>query len=49
MKHILSNIICLIDGPYIEELRDITLPMRGSSNQRVIYLKEKNKNNEFRK
>ena len=22
----------LIDGPYIEELRDITLPMRGSSN-----------------
>ena len=22
----------LIDGPYIQELRDITLPMRGSSN-----------------
>ena len=30
----------LIDGPYIEELRDVTLPMRGSSNQNVIYLKE---------
>lgn len=29
----------LIDGPYIEPLRDITLPMRGSSNQRVIKLK----------
>ena len=31
---------CLIDGPYVEELRDITLPMRGSSNQNIIYLKE---------
>lgn len=29
----------LIDGPYIEELRDITLSMRGSSNQRIIALK----------
>ena len=28
----------LIDGPYIEELRDITLPMRGSSNQNIINL-----------
>lgn len=26
----------LIDGPYIQELRDITLPLCGSSNQRVI-------------
>ena len=31
----------LIDGPYIEKYRDISLPMRGSSNQSVIYLKEK--------
>lgn len=30
----------LIDGPYIAELRDITLPMRGSSNQRVINMKD---------
>lgn len=29
----------LIDGPYQEELRDITLDMRGSSNQRIIPLK----------
>lgn len=29
----------LIDGPYIDELRDITLPMRGSSNQNIIDLK----------
>lgn len=40
IKYILSTIDCLIDGPYIEEKRDITLHMRGSRNQRVIYLKE---------
>lgn len=39
-KYILSNIDCLIDGPFIEELRDTTLQMRGSSNQRIIYPKE---------
>ena len=33
----------LIDGPYRAELRDITLPMRGSSNQNIIYLKEQSK------
>ena len=32
----------LIDGPYIEAERDITLSMRGSRNQRVIDLSEKN-------
>lgn len=31
----------LIDGPYVQELRDISLFMRGSSNQRIIYLHEK--------
>ena len=30
----------LIDGPYIDELRDITLQMRGSSNQCIISLHE---------
>ena len=30
----------LIDGPYVHELRDLTLPMRGSSNQSIINLKE---------
>ena len=30
----------LIDGPYVESLRDITLEMRGSSNQRIINLRE---------
>ena len=30
----------LIDGPYIQAERDITLPMRGSRNQRIINLRE---------
>ena len=33
----------LIDGPYIEAERDITLPMRGSRNQRIINLKSDTK------
>lgn len=35
----------LVDGPYLESLRDITLPWRGSSNQRVIDVKASIKNN----
>lgn len=34
----------LIDGPFIKELRDITLQMRGSSNQRIINLTDTLKN-----
>lgn len=40
IQHILNNIDYLIDGPYVKELRDITLPMRGSSNQHIIDLKK---------
>ena len=40
---ILDMVDVLIDGPYIESKRDVTLKMRGSSNQSIIYLKE-NKN-----
>lgn len=29
----------MIDGPFISELKDITLQFRGSSNQRMIHLK----------
>ena len=42
--HIINSLAMadiLIDGPYIEAERDLTLPMRGSRNQRVIDLKEK--------
>lgn len=38
IKTILDLADFLIDGPYIESLRDITLEMRGSSNQRIIAL-----------
>lgn len=40
---ILHNIDVLIEGRYIESLRDISLPLRGSSNQKVIYLHEVDK------
>lgn len=30
----------LVDGEYIDEQRDITLKWRGSSNQRVIDIKQ---------
>ena len=32
----LQCIDVIIDGPFIQELRDITLPFRGSSNQNII-------------
>lgn len=38
IQDILKETDYLIDGPYIKELRDTTLSMRGSSNQRVIKL-----------
>lgn len=40
VSQILKLADVLIDGPYVDNLRDITLPMRGSSNQRVINLQE---------
>ena len=38
-KLILLYLDYLIDGPYIEAERDITLQMRGSKNQRIIKLR----------
>lgn len=35
----------LIDGPYIEELRDLGLTFRGSANQRIIDVKSSLKEN----
>ena len=37
----------LVDGPYIESQRDITLPFRGSKNQRLIDVKETLKQNKI--
>lgn len=42
IKQILNQCDFLIDGKYMEELRDITLPLRGSSNQNIIELKKEN-------
>lgn len=37
IKHILEKTDCVVDGPYVDSERDITLPMRGSRNQRILY------------
>ena len=36
VRHLLQQIDVLVDGPYIEEQRDISLLFRGSRNQRLI-------------
>lgn len=40
-EEMLSYIDVLVDGKFVEELKDITLVFRGSSNQRILHLKEK--------
>lgn len=37
-KEFLSYINVLVDGEFVEELKDISLKFRGSSNQRIIRL-----------
>ena len=41
-EHILKLIDYLIDGEFVENKKDLTLKLRGSSNQRIIDLKLKN-------
>lgn len=43
IQKVLESATALIDGPYIEEERDITLPLRGSRNQRIIFLDNQKK------
>ena len=45
INNILSKVDILIDGPFIEEKRDLSLWLRGSLNQRVIDLKYMRNNN----
>ena len=37
---ILDGIDILVDGPFMEELKDVTLKFRGSANQRIIDMKK---------
>ena len=37
IENILSYIDVLIDGTFIQEKKDLTLELRGSSNQRILY------------
>lgn len=39
-RKILKIIDVLVDGQYVDELKDLNLQFRGSSNQRIIHLKE---------
>ena len=39
ITNLLSNINVLVDGKFIEELKDEKLSFRGSSNQNIVYLK----------
>ena len=36
----LSYLNVLVDGPFVQELKDITLKFRGSKNQRIIQLEQ---------
>lgn len=38
LRAILPEVDTIVEGPYIEGLRDISLHFRGSSNQRIIHL-----------
>ena len=41
MAEILPLLDVVVDGPYIEAERDVTLAFRGSRNQRIIRVKSK--------
>ena len=46
LSYILKNVDVLVDGLYIDELKDLKLEFRGSSNQRVIDIQNTIKCNE---
>ncbi len=45
-KDLISLIDVLVDGPFVEDLKDIRLKFRGSSNQRIIDVKKTNEKGE---
>ena len=40
LKYILNNIDVLVDGPFIEEKKDLNIAFRGSTNQRLIDMRK---------
>lgn len=40
MKEVVKYVDVIIDGPFVESLKDIDLKWRGSSNQNIIYTKD---------
>ena len=45
LSQILEWVDVIVEGRFVEELRDISLRFRGSSNQRIIKVKETLENN----
>ena len=39
-KELISYIDVIVDGKFIEELKNLSIRFRGSSNQRIIMVKE---------
>ena len=46
-RHVISMCDVIVDGPYIESQRDITLSFRGSKNQRLIDVQKTFSNGEI--
>lgn len=44
LNKLLQYIDVLVDGPYVEALRNTDLPFRGSENQRIIYINNEKSN-----
>lgn len=38
LRHAVEGVEAVVEGPFVESLRDTDLKFRGSSNQRIIYL-----------
>ena len=46
-RELLENLDVLVDGPFIEDLKNLALKFRGSSNQRIINVPETLKTNDI--